>query len=589
MKERGNQLYKQRNFDEAISLYKLAWDTYKDPTYLNNRLAAEIEKGDLQAALYSSYQAVEKGRELNADAKILAKSYNRLATIHSKLDAPGMTARFYCESLKVEYNPDIVTKLQATQKELKKLETKEFAAEKAKTGTPKVYEPYTQEESEYDSSRIIHKLQWNFRTKYRVKPNGDKEPYYKVFSSTSTPVPKSRLYRPSQQLLRMVLSHAIGNKYSIQQYDINLSDIHIELPEDEQVYVRYTVGLLAKTPDHDGLVVRPYPYVVVGAKHSEKLFYEHFDSFLTELGFKLFKSDKGIWVLASEGRMKVIVMIADDDILLCGRTDADVKWIASKFEEKHKNNVHNLGTPLSMMGNEINYDAKLGKVTQTRVAFTERLVQKYRRRPNKTSKGPIDPLFELEWYTVQSKNVVTGPALATKKKYYSRLIADMMALLKSVRCDLGAVVAILAHLTPHVNDWLIRRAEQLLDYFIETKNEGMEIRVGFHPTENFEAELLVNRNDFKPFQVLVSPSVYSKYGLMDYNFYMFVCPEKVLEGDIKYTLEQEAPTATIDDLSPAEVTQAAAYKRGNDEMEAMIDRLDELNYFLLYGEEIPKK
>lgn len=34
--------------------------------------------------------------------------------------------------------------------------------------------------------------------------------------------------------------------------------------------------------------------------------------------------------------MKVIVIIADDDILLCGRTDADVKWIASKFEEKHK-------------------------------------------------------------------------------------------------------------------------------------------------------------------------------------------------------------------------------------------------------------
>lgn len=64
---------------------------------------------------------------------------------------------------------------------------------------------------------------------------------------------------------------------------------------------------------------------------------------------------------------------------------------------------------------------------------------------------------------------------------------------------------------------------------------------------------------------------------------MFVCPEKVLEGDIKYTLEQEAP---IDDLSPAEVTQAAAYKRGNDEMEAMIDRLDELNFSSLWGKNI---
>lgn len=70
-----------------------------------------------------------------------------------------------------------------------------------------------------------------------------------------TPVPKSRLYRPSQWLLRVVLSHAIGIKYSIQQYDINLGDIHSELPEDEQVYVRYTVRLLAKTHDHIALVL----------------------------------------------------------------------------------------------------------------------------------------------------------------------------------------------------------------------------------------------------------------------------------------------------------------------------------------------
>lgn len=132
-----------------------------------------------------------------------------------------------------------------------------------------------------------------------------------------------------------------------------------------------------------------------------------------------------------------------------------------------------------MMGNGINFDAKLGKMTQTRVTLTEQPVHKYRWRLNKTSKGLIDPIFELEWYAVQSRNAVTGPALATKKKYYSRLLADIMALLKSVRCDLGAVVAILVRLMPHVNDWLICRAEQLLDYFIETKNEGMEIRVGF--------------------------------------------------------------------------------------------------------------
>lgn len=39
-KAQGNDAYKARNFDDAISFYEKAWESNKDITYLNN-LAGE--------------------------------------------------------------------------------------------------------------------------------------------------------------------------------------------------------------------------------------------------------------------------------------------------------------------------------------------------------------------------------------------------------------------------------------------------------------------------------------------------------------------------------------------------------------------
>ncbi|GMF98451.1 unnamed protein product [[Candida] boidinii] len=50
-KQQGNALYKQHKFDEAIEFYNKAWEAYKDVTYLNNRAAAEFEKGDYETAI----------------------------------------------------------------------------------------------------------------------------------------------------------------------------------------------------------------------------------------------------------------------------------------------------------------------------------------------------------------------------------------------------------------------------------------------------------------------------------------------------------------------------------------------------------
>lgn len=81
----GTENYKKRNFDEAIKHYTAAWDLHKDITYLNNLGAANFEKGDYQACIDACTKAVEEGRALYADFKMMAKAYARIGTAYEKL------------------------------------------------------------------------------------------------------------------------------------------------------------------------------------------------------------------------------------------------------------------------------------------------------------------------------------------------------------------------------------------------------------------------------------------------------------------------------------------------------------------------
>ena len=73
-KKLGTENYKKRNFDVAIQHYDKAWALHKDITYLTNKSAAQFEKGDYEAAIETCKTAIQEGREVLADFKIIAKS-----------------------------------------------------------------------------------------------------------------------------------------------------------------------------------------------------------------------------------------------------------------------------------------------------------------------------------------------------------------------------------------------------------------------------------------------------------------------------------------------------------------------------------
>ncbi|KAI1163218.1 hypothetical protein F5B18DRAFT_620953 [Nemania serpens] len=116
----GTENYKKRNFDEAIAHYTKAWELYKDITYLNNLGAANFEKGDYQACIDACTKAIEEGREMYADFKMIAKSYARIGSAYEKTGDLALAVENYQKSVTEHRIPDTVNKLRAAER--KKIE-----------------------------------------------------------------------------------------------------------------------------------------------------------------------------------------------------------------------------------------------------------------------------------------------------------------------------------------------------------------------------------------------------------------------------------------------------------------------------------
>ncbi|KAK1570139.1 tetratricopeptide [Colletotrichum navitas] len=112
----GTENYKKRNFDEAIAHYSKAWELYKDITYLNNLGAAYFEKGDYDKAIEACTKAVEEGREIYADFKLIAKSYARIGSAYEKQGNLELAIENYKKSLTEHRTPEVNAKLRAAER-----------------------------------------------------------------------------------------------------------------------------------------------------------------------------------------------------------------------------------------------------------------------------------------------------------------------------------------------------------------------------------------------------------------------------------------------------------------------------------------
>ncbi|ORZ18703.1 hypothetical protein BCR42DRAFT_231444 [Absidia repens] len=73
-KDLGNQAYKKREFESALTHYDKAWELDNtNITFLTNKAAVLFEQENYQECIKVCEDAVEKGRDLRADYKLIAR------------------------------------------------------------------------------------------------------------------------------------------------------------------------------------------------------------------------------------------------------------------------------------------------------------------------------------------------------------------------------------------------------------------------------------------------------------------------------------------------------------------------------------
>lgn len=137
-KEKGNLLYKKKQWSEALVHYKKAVEL--QPTnvvYYNNIAAVHFEAKNYDEALITANKAIEVGRENSANFKDLAKAYGRLGNIYLAQNKLDEAIEAYNKALVEDYDEKIKNQLKKVNELKKKAEAEAYLdpvkSEEAKT------------------------------------------------------------------------------------------------------------------------------------------------------------------------------------------------------------------------------------------------------------------------------------------------------------------------------------------------------------------------------------------------------------------------------------------------------------------------
>ena len=126
-KELGNEAYKKKEFAAAIEHYNKALELYdRDVSFLTNRAAVKFEQLDFDGCIADCDAAVERGRELRADYKLIARAMTRKGNALAKQGDLAAAVAVYNRSLTEHRNADTLKRLQETEKALKEQREDEY-------------------------------------------------------------------------------------------------------------------------------------------------------------------------------------------------------------------------------------------------------------------------------------------------------------------------------------------------------------------------------------------------------------------------------------------------------------------------------
>ncbi len=126
-KDKGNDLYKAKKFDEAIAAYASAFtidsSNYK---YLNNQAAVYMSKKDFKQAISTCEEALKVAFANNEPYAAKAKMYTRIGKCYNKLKDYKAACEYFQKSLDEDRNDTADRLLRQTQDYIRKIERRNY-------------------------------------------------------------------------------------------------------------------------------------------------------------------------------------------------------------------------------------------------------------------------------------------------------------------------------------------------------------------------------------------------------------------------------------------------------------------------------
>ncbi|GLT91019.1 hypothetical protein SLE2022_089290 [Rubroshorea leprosula] len=171
-KDAGNAAYKKKDFETAITHYTKALELDdEDISYLTNRAAVYLEMGKYEECVKDCDKAVERGRELRSDFKMIARALTRKGTALVKIAKCSKdfepAIETFQKALTEHRNPDTLKKLNEAEKVKKELEQQE-------SFDPKIADEEREKGNEYFKQQKYPEAVKHYSEAIRRNPNDPK-------------------------------------------------------------------------------------------------------------------------------------------------------------------------------------------------------------------------------------------------------------------------------------------------------------------------------------------------------------------------------------------------------------------------------
>ncbi|KAJ9706817.1 hypothetical protein PVL29_002006 [Vitis rotundifolia] len=171
-KEAGNAAYKKKDFETAIQHYTKAIELDdEDISFITNRAAVYLEMGQYEECIKDCDKAVERGRELRSDFKMIARALTRKGSALVKMAKCSKdyepAIETFQKALTEHRNPDTLKKLNEAEKAKKDLEQQEYF-------DPKLADEEREKGNEYFKQQKYPEAIKHYTESLRRNPNDPK-------------------------------------------------------------------------------------------------------------------------------------------------------------------------------------------------------------------------------------------------------------------------------------------------------------------------------------------------------------------------------------------------------------------------------